>query len=400
MTVLAFSGYDDASAVLRHKDLRQSLYDAGAVIMDQVLLTLHGEPHRQRRVLEFRVFRRDFFHRYETEVFPRTLQETLQPFLEAGRCDLLDFATRVTVNLTADFAGIDRPARTRAETEQLLHLVRVFGEGATLVHATRPREDVEAEVRAALAELNEAFLIPSIAKREALLARRARGEIDEADLPSDVLTVLLRNEDRLPLPPDVLIREMAFYLQAGSHSTANALTHAFHDLVCWTQAHPDHAARLDEDPFLLQRCVFESFRLHPASPVAWRRPVCPVSLPGAEAGEQDEIVVDLHRANRDPALFGADAEAFNPDRVVPKPTPPWGLTFGTGPHLCLGRDLDGGVVPGEDADPATHQYGIVARLLAALRAHGARPDPQRPPTEALHTSRPNWGIYPVVFHDV
>lgn len=391
MSVHEFTRYEDASATLRHKDLRQSLYDAGAVIMDGVLLTLHGEEHRLRRTLEFRVFRRDFFHHYETEVFPRTLAETLAPFLEQGRCDLLDFAFRVTMNLTADFAGIDRPKRSTDETERLLRLVKTFAEGATLVHSTRDKAEVEREVRAALLELDEAFLRPSVARRQALLAR---GE----EMPRDVLGVLLRNEDRVNLTPEMLLREMAFYLQAGSHSTGNSTAHAFHDLVEWLAANEEDEARLEADPFFLQRCVFESFRLHPASPVAWRRPVCPVTLAnGAHADTADEIVVDLHMANREPEIFGTDADRFNPHRAIRHPVPPFGLTFGTGVHLCLGRDLDGGVVPNADTDPATHQYGIVARLLAELRVRGAKPDPDRAPTRAEHTARPNWGSYPIVF---
>lgn len=398
MTMLEYSGYEEVSEILRHKDLRQSMYDEGAVITDRVLLTLHGDEHRRRRLLEFRVFRRDFFHHYETEVFPPTLAETLAPFLARGRCDLLDFAYRVTINLTADFAGIDRPARDVAETEQLLGLVKTFSEGATLVHSTRDKAEVGREVVAALAVLDEAFLRPSIARRQALLARFDAGEVAEDALPRDVLTVLLRNEDKLPLPPDVLRREIAFYLQAGSHSTGNSTAHAFHDLACWLAEHPEDQARLDADPFFLQRCVFESFRLHPASPVAWRRPVCPVHLAGGRsATEANQVVLDLHAANREPAIFGADADRFNPHREVRRPTPPYGLTFGTGAHTCLGRDLDGGVVPGAASDPATHQYGIVARLLAELRARGGRPDPDRPPTRAEHTQRPNWGAYPMIF---
>ncbi len=398
MSVLEVAGYEDASEILRHKDLRQSMYDAGAVITDRVLLTLHGNEHRERRLLEFRVFRRDFFHHYETDVFPAALRETLDPFAARGGGDLLDFAYRVTMNLSADFAGIDRPARSFAETEQLLKLVRTFSEGATMVHSTRDTAAVNREVRAALAELDEVFLRPSIARRQVLLAKFAQGGVTEDDVPRDVLTVLLRNEDRLNLPADVLLREIAFYLQAGSHSTGNSTAHAFHDLACWLADHPEDEARLQSDPFFLQRCVFESFRLHPASPVAWRRPVCPVSLAGGRtATEEDTVILDLHAANREPAVFGADADRFNPHREVRRPIPPYGLTFGTGVHTCLGRDLDGGVIPSADSDPATHQYGIVTRLLAELRAHGARPDPDRRPTRATHTQRPNWGTYPVVF---
>jgi len=132
---------------LRSPHLAQALYDDGAVIMDKVLLTLHGEEHRKRRVLEFRVFRRDFFRWYETEIFPRTLNETIAEAIAAGRADLVELGYRVTMNLTADFAGIDRPARTAQETQDLLKLVVTFSEGATLVHSTRDKDAVRREVQ-------------------------------------------------------------------------------------------------------------------------------------------------------------------------------------------------------------------------------------------------------------
>lgn len=390
--------YEEASKALRDLNLAQSLYDEGAVIMQDVLLTLHGDAHRARRTLEFRVFRRDFFRYYETEVFPRTLAETLAPYLAKGRADLMELGYRVTMNLTADFAGIDPPERSAAETERLLRLVMTFSEGATLVHSTRDKEQVRAEVRAALGEFDREFLGASIARRKNLLAQFAAGAIREDDLPRDVLTVLLRNEDKLELPPDVLRREMAFYLQAGSHSTANSTTHAFHDLVEWGRSHPGDGARMRSDPVFLQRCIHESLRLHPASPVAWRRPVCPVSLDGgARLGPDDRVVVDLSAANRSRDIFGADADRFNPHRSLAGGTMPFGMTFGTGVHSCLGRDLDGGVLPRPDTDPATHQYGIVTLFVRALLAHGARPDPDDPAVRAAHTERPNWGRYPIIF---
>jgi cytochrome P450 len=272
----------------------------------------------------------------------------------------------------------------------------IFSEGATLVHSTRDKEAVRGEVRAALAEFDAAFHQPSLERRRAALARFARGEIGEDDLPRDVLTVLLRNEDRVELSPELLRREIAFYLQAGSHSTANSTTHALHDVFAWSAAHPDDGRRIAADPLFLQRCVHESLRLHPASPVAWRRPTCPVALGGGEVGRDDRVVVDLSRANRDPAVFGPDADQFNPHRALPPGMPPYGLTFGTGVHACLGRDLDGGVLPRADTDPAMHQYGIVTSLVRTLLDRGARPDPDDPPVRAAHTERPNWGRYPIL----
>lgn len=398
MNQLHVSGFQDAAAALRHPDLAQCMYDAGAVVMDQVLLSLHGEAHRVRRLLEFRVFRRNFFAYYEHEVFPPTLQATLAPYLAAGRANLIEFGYRVTINLTADFAGIDRPERSPEETEMLFRLVKTFSEGATLVHSKRDRAEVESEVRAALEVLRTRFLQPSIARRMSMLDRLAAGEIDESALPRDVLTVLLRNEDRVDLPPDVLLREMAFYLQAGSHSTSNSMVHALHEIFRWCDAHPADAARVRDDLFFLQRCVHESMRLHPASPVAWRRPVCPVTLSsGDTAGDTDRIVIDLAAANRDRRVFGEDADQFNPERSLPPGVFPFGMTFGTGIHACLGRDLDGGVVAREGIEPATHQFGLVTLLISALLRAGARPVPNDPPTADPATVRENWGRYPVEF---
>ena len=397
MSVFRVSGYEAASDTLRNQQLAQSMYDEGAVIMADVVLVLHGAPHRARRLLELRVFRRDFFRYYEQEVFPATLKQTMAQHALRGHADLMELGLGITMNLTADFAGIDRPRGDAEETERLLRLVGIFGEGAILVHSTRDKDTVRAEVRAALAEFDAHVYQPSMARRRGLLARFASGDITEDALPRDVLTVLLRNEDKVELPPDLMMREIAFYLQAGSHSTANATTHAFHDVITWCVAHPDDAQRVRTDRLFLQRCVHESLRLHPASPVAERRPVCPVSLAGGEqADASDRVVVDMAAANRDTSVFGADAEHFNPHRALPEGVPPWGLTFGTGVHTCLGRDLDGGMQPRADTDADSHQYGIVPMLVQALLDRNARPDPAQPATRATLTERPNWGCYPIL----
>lgn len=386
------------SAGLRHPDLRQALYDEGAVIMDQTLLTLHGDKHRKRRLLEFRVFRRDFFHWYERTVFPATLAHSMAPDIAAGRSELVDIGYRVTMNLTADFAGIDRPEKSPEETAHLLRLVSTFSEGATMVHSTRPKDEVRAEVRAAIADFGPRFLDASIARRRRLLARFEHGEIDEDDLPRDVLTVILQSGDPAEFTPDVLTREIAFYLQAGAHSTANSTIHAFHDIFTWAEADPVRWQRLRDDALFFQRAVHESLRLHPASPVAWRRATCPLHLDGAgDIGKDEMVEFRLADSNRDTAIFGNDADTFNPERTVAAPHPPFGHTFGTGVHTCLGRDLDGGVVPRPGTDPQTHQYGTITLFLRDLFARGARQDSDDPPQMATHTARPNWGRYPIFF---
>lgn len=398
MSITTIEGFRDCDDALRNPALKQSLYDMGAVVMKDTLLTLHGEQHQERRKLEVRVFRRNFFKYYEQEVFPATLAETLDPVVASGGTDLIQFGYRVTINLTADFAGIDRPDHTVEETETLLKMVKSFSEGATLAHSLRDHDEVSAEVRTALEAFDTRFLQPSIKKRRDLLAQFAAGTIDEDALPRDVLTVLLRNEDDLELPDDIVLREIAFYMQAGAHSTANATVHAMHEIFEWAGGDTARWDRL-KNPLFVQRCVHESLRLHPASPESWRRSTCPMHLNGAGAvREGDDLVMDLFRANRDPAIFGDDADIFNPDRTTPSGVLPFGLTFGLGLHSCVGRELDGGLVARPGADPATHQYGIVAMLARHLLDHDARPDPENPPAADHLTKRPNWGRYPIRFN--
>ena len=272
------SSYKTIKSALVNRNLKQALYDEGKVIMDGVLLTLHGEEHRKRRKLEHRVFQRDFFKYYEQELFPKTLDETINPFLKKGGLDLLDFGYRITINLTADFAGIDRVKKTPEETEDLLSLVKTFSQGATLVHSKRSHEEVNQEVKKALDKFESKFLIPSKKRREILIEKFKNNEVKKEQLPRDVLTILLLNEDKIELSNEIIKREIAFYLQAGSHSTANSMTHALHEIYTWCEGSLKKMKKIKNNPLFLQRCVHESMRLHPASPVAWRRSECPVNL--------------------------------------------------------------------------------------------------------------------------
>ena len=233
MTQFKISDYETIKNAMVNRDLKQALYDEGKVIMDGVLLTLHGEEHHKRRKLEHKVFQRDYFKYYEQELFPKTLDETIEPFIKSKKADLIDFGYRITMNLTADFAGIDRTKKTPSETNKLLTLVKKFSEGATLVHSKRDKSIVEKEVLDALDIFETDFLKPSIEKRLKLISAYNNAEIKKDQLPRDVLTVLLMNEDNINLDDDIIKKEIAFYLQAGSHSSANSMKHAFLEISNW-----------------------------------------------------------------------------------------------------------------------------------------------------------------------
>ena len=397
MAAIVVSGYRLANDTLRLSDLRQALYDEGAILMENVLVNLHGDEHRTRRAIETKVFRRDFFQWYETQVFPATLRETLAPYLASGKTDLVDFGFRVMMNLTADFAGVDRPARTPDETARLLRILRTFGKAATLGQALGDRAVIRAEIRQALDEFDSDFFQPSMARRRALLAQFQRGEIGEDQLPRDVLVDLLRAESEMPIAPEVLMKEIGFFLLAGAFTTIHTLTHAMHEVFTWSAAHPQDARRYVDDALFLQKAIHESMRLHPSSPTAGRRPTGPVHLPGGQdVGTDDLISIDLMAANRDPAIFGDDAAEYNPHRPAPRGASPYGLSFGMGMHSCIGLNLAAGMLPRADTAPGPHQLGTVTLIAKALVEHGARPDPAQPGVVDRSTLRNNWSSYPIL----
>jgi cytochrome P450 len=397
MTTITIKDFKAAGDTLRLPDLRQALYDEGAILMDKVLVNLHADEHRKRRNVEAKVLRRDFFRWYETEIFPNTLKETFAPYLAASKVDVVDFGFRAMMNLTADFAGIDRPKRTPEETGQLLRILRTFGKAATLGQAVGDKEPIRAEIRAAIDAFDVEFFSPSEARRRKLVAAFKSGAIAEDELPRDVLVDLLRNEQELGLSRDVLLKEIGFYLLAGAFTTIHAMSHAIHEIFEWMEAHPEDTERLRNDRLFIQRCVHESTRLHPSSPTAGRRPTCPMHLPsGVDATPEDYVSVDLMSANRDTSIFGADAASYNPKRDVPKNIQPYGISFGLGAHACIGLNMAAGVLPRAETDPATHQYGTVTLIIHALLQANARRDPDDKGVVDTSTIRNNWLKYPVL----
>ena len=397
MTAISIKTFKEAGDTLRMPTLRQALYDDGAILMEKVLVNLHGDEHRKRRNVEAKVLRRDYFRWYENEIFPGTLQETFAPYRALGKVDVVDFGFRAMMNLTADFAGIDRVKRTPEETAQLLRILRTFGKAATLGQALGDKEPIRAEIRAAIAEFDVEFFSPSEARRRALIADWKAGIRAEDDLPRDVLVELLRAEDELGLSRDELLKEIGFYLLAGAFTTIHTMTHAIHEIFEWMTAHPEDAERLRNDRIFIQRCVHESTRLHPSSPTAGRRPTCPMHIPtGTEVTPADYVSVDLMSANRDVAIFGPDAASYNPKREIPKSAQPYGISFGVGAHACIGLNMAAGVLPRADTDPQAHQYGTVTLIIHALLQANARRDPADPGIVDTSTVRNNWMKYPVL----
>ncbi len=400
MNTVELSDYRACEKALKEPHLKQALYDEGAIVMDRVLVTLHGDEHRTRRLLEMRVFRRDFFRQHEQEVIPEIYEQVLAHFASQGHMDVVDFGYRVMLYLAIRFAGIDTQDGSREEFDDLVRMLRTFGLAATLGQSKLDREEAKAEIRATLNEFESRFFTPSAQRRRALIEQVAEGMLTEDDLPMDVLTVLLRNEDGVDLDGDMVLRETAFYFLAGAHTSVHSLGHAVHHLLDWCAEHPDQRKALEQDTARLQHFVHESFRLHPSSPVSWRTALQATEfLDGQQAAQGDKVVINLRQANRSPEIFGADAAAFNPDRQVPQGIDRTGLTFGIGIHSCLGKNLAAGTLPreGQIVPEEKRQLGTVAWIAQALLRLGIQRDPEQPGALDQTIERETWQTYPVIF---
>ncbi|HEX6377032.1 MAG TPA: cytochrome P450 [Allosphingosinicella sp.] len=388
-----------ASAVLRRPEMRQALYDQAGTLLGRAVINLHGAEHRARRAEETKVFRKDFFQYYEREVLRPELAATLARYVRAGSADLVDLGYRLMLNLTADFAGIDRPGRTPEATEDLLRLLRIFSLAPVLDQSTLADvASLKVELARGIADFDQRYLTPSADRREAIVEAVRRGEAPESALPRDVLTVLLGAREKLGISRADMLQESIFFLLAGAHTSVHALAHVMAELFAWLERHPEDRSLIDGDPLFIQRSVHEALRLYPSSPIAKRKPECPMLLdPLGELDEDDVLVVNLAEANREEAVFGEDARRFSPHRQTPAGVSPFGLSMGMGAHVCLGLNLAAGTVPKPGSDLATHHFGTVTAIVRALFDAGVAPDPKAPPLKDPTTTRVAWVRFPVIF---
>lgn len=96
-------------------------------------------------------------------------------------------------------------------------------------------------------------------------------------------------------------------------------------------------------------CVKESLRLCPSAPNIFPRLVqadhAPLVIDGKTIPVGTEVTSTAYMANRDPAVYGKDANEFRPERWLEnngeagKVFDKYLATFGYGTRSCLGKDL-------------------------------------------------------------
>ncbi|MFC5949248.1 cytochrome P450 [Pseudonocardia lutea] len=155
-------------------------------------------------------------------------------------------------------------------------------------------------------------------------SRRAHPMDPEHDLMSGVLAA--RDESGEPFPPEIPIAIGVQLFAAGGDTTTQAITAALHEIAM----NPKDQIRLRATPALIPDAVEEYLRFHPPLHQLARTLGSDVELHGQTMSEGELVALNWASANRDSEKFP------EPDRCLIDRSPNRHLTFGNGPHQCIG----------------------------------------------------------------
>jgi cytochrome P450 len=150
----------------------------------------------------------------------------------------------------------------------------------------------------------------------------------------DLITALLSAEEQGDrLGRDELVAMVANLIVGGHDTTASQLGCSLLTLL----RNPDEAARIRAHPDLLSSAVAETIRYDPSIPMVPRTCAEPVTVAGDELAAGTLILLCTAAANREPSVW-RDPDKVDVARFTESNAPRL-LSFGAGPHYCLGAAL-------------------------------------------------------------
>ncbi len=277
-------------------------------VFARALLFLDAPDHTRLRKLMNAGFR------------PALLQQ-LVPHIEQVVTELLDDVEGVPV---FDFMqAVARPLPVRViskfmgiETAPRDGVMAWSDDLAAFIGAPAPTRELARRAQASLLAMTRYF--------EELLPHKRRNPGD------DLVSRLVQAEAAGEIEGGAeLLAQCAMLLFAGHETTRNLLGNGLHALL----NHPGQWQRLQREPALLPAAVRELLRYDSPVQYTGRRVATDLMLHGQLLRRGDLVMPLIGAANRDPARFP------NPDTLDVARGDGSSLSFGSGPHVCIGAAL-------------------------------------------------------------
>ena len=299
------SRYDDVARVLLDGETFSSSMLAevmGPAMGEHIILGMDEPEHRRHRALVGSAFRHKMLLRWESELVRRVVDELVDTFVDAGRAELVrQFTFQFPAQVIGGVLGL-------------------------------PREDFpQFQVWAsAIISVNSAWergMAASIALKEYLAAvleeRRAH---PRDDLVSDLAVAELDGER---LDDEEIFSFLRLLLPAGVETTFRSSGNFIYALL----TNADQLDALRRDRSLMPQAIEEALRWEPPLLITSRVVTRDTELRGTAIPTGANVTVMLGAANRDPDRYR------DPDRFDIFRDPKQHISFGHGPHMCLGMHL-------------------------------------------------------------
>jgi cytochrome P450 len=310
--------YADIAATLQDPDSFSSevMNESLGTFLGRIIIGMGGAEHRFWRGLLLPVFsRRRLEHWGETAVRPM-IDGLVASLARRGECDLIsDLADAFPVQAVYRVLGL---ADDVDEQEQ-------FAQWAEAILGGRAEglDPAEAEKARRVAFEAADHLYEHIAS--VVHTARTAG----TDGP-DLIHALLTAEFEGRALDD---EEIVLFVRGLLPAAADTTTRAFGNLMACLLNSPDELRKLRADPGLTPDAVNESLRYEPPSTVLPRLTTKEVEVGGTRIPAGAGITLVLGSGNRDEEVF-EDGDSFRITR-----TGHASLSFGGGPHMCVGMQL-------------------------------------------------------------
>jgi len=313
---LAVLRYEDCVAMLKDRRLRQVGVDhliaqgvtSGPLfeMWRRVVLNVEGADHSRLRRLLGPAFSSAAVKRLRPKM-QEIVHGLVDRFAADGACEFMSaFADHYPPLVMADLLGLPE-----AEHERFV----AWGKAIAAVLSYEIPQRL-AEIETALADL--------YATVDRIADERRQGP------RQDLITALVHasDGDSDRLTPDELRANVAALVLAGQDSTRGQLGLALETFA----RHPEQWARLAAEPQLAEAATEEVMRASSVVPVIWRVAAEDLEYHGTPIAAGTRLWLMVAAAHHEPAAFGDTRFNIQAER-------PAQLSFGLGPHFCLGAQL-------------------------------------------------------------